>query len=1182
MKQVVLMKLHRKRPGPRGFALVVCVSLMVLMTLLAVGMLSLSGLALRQSGQNHASAAARANARLGLMLALGDLQKLAGPDRRVTADASILDVPPGNRHWVGVWRTDGYKTDDPGDTFLRVSRDGRGVSDRRASNSGYSVENESLGWLVSGSPASPKAGLPADQSVEMRSGKSPIMAPLVRVMGDGRGAHAYHISDESMKAKISLADPYAPATPDPADPAGGGMRRWIAPQAPDSSVFFKGSPVSPAESAKLVSRQQLALSGVVGDLPPGGLQALIREQGEEFTVHGLSLLADPVGGGLKKDLTAYLEDNRAPTVGPMTGITDATVISAGDARNRSRWGPAFGMLRNWYALRNEITRSEGKFSIRSQIPNAITQGSVNLVDPGDGFVKPLIQPVLAEASYYVNHVIDGPPSASRLVELLYPRVVLWNPFSIRLRTGGHVVLFEFRRSHSMVCRYRDVTGNTLAQTISYNSHAQPSMMPGFHIPPTEMEPGEALVFCAPAKGLPYQTNLVANTLSAAVSPANLGFFVRELPNNTLAASQPINQSTMEINHTFNGNVYWNSAKENGRTQTITLNALVSSSAVSAPDLLTGRGPVAVRQISLDNFSRGNNGRWLPQYTKTNIRRLGEVTDGNIPPDHLLAQGGRFRFIYESFSNRVHGQPFNEPWYFAPLEHYNIHAPNIHRWPQDNIFGLQYGAVSGTGTFGPHLYAYGHIAQARQWPPWLDSEVTPRRGPNGNYRTAVFSDASFAASGSVYPVSDLPLPGLPLTSLGALQHVPLSPFAWHPSRVIGNSRPTPFLPLVNASSHSQSDEANLWAGKTATLRANDDITGFHRVVRLNLLNDLSYEVNLALWDRYFLSAIPRAGDGWNGDEWDLATPFPNSRIRINPATASATKKSELLDFHRAATALWLDGGFNVHSTHVAAWKSLLRSFRDVPPPGVSGAAPGSSFPGINVPLGDASAVALDASRDRFWRDYRQLSDAEIDALAEAIVTQVRNRAPFLGLSDFVNRRLMVGTNPSRAVNAFGGVIQAALDQVTGINDNGSRNNDLRLPEATQAAGFTYGADYWGGPIATPEPQNYAVFHTVPRGPQLQKGSAAASQITQADILQRIAPVLVARGDTFVIRAYGEAHDTAGKPIARAWCEAVVQRTPTPITPDPATGGIDPLATKQAIDWGRKFEMVSFRWLAPQEI
>ena len=75
-----------------GFALVATVSMMVLMTLIAVGMLSLSTIEQRSSGggANEADRTARANARMALMIALGELQKAAGPDQRVTATASIL------------------------------------------------------------------------------------------------------------------------------------------------------------------------------------------------------------------------------------------------------------------------------------------------------------------------------------------------------------------------------------------------------------------------------------------------------------------------------------------------------------------------------------------------------------------------------------------------------------------------------------------------------------------------------------------------------------------------------------------------------------------------------------------------------------------------------------------------------------------------------------------------------------------------------------------------------------------------------------------------------------------------------------------------------------------------------------------------------------------------------------
>ncbi|RYD85946.1 MAG: hypothetical protein EOP84_00770, partial [Verrucomicrobiaceae bacterium] len=89
----------------RGFALVISLSLMVLLTVLSVGLLGLSSITLRSSSQGDAMAVARANARLGLMLALGQLQKHAGPDQRITARADILDKDSANPHLTGVWQS---------------------------------------------------------------------------------------------------------------------------------------------------------------------------------------------------------------------------------------------------------------------------------------------------------------------------------------------------------------------------------------------------------------------------------------------------------------------------------------------------------------------------------------------------------------------------------------------------------------------------------------------------------------------------------------------------------------------------------------------------------------------------------------------------------------------------------------------------------------------------------------------------------------------------------------------------------------------------------------------------------------------------------------------------------------------------------------------------------------------
>ena len=96
----------------------------------------------------------------------------------------------------------------------------------------------------------------------------------------------------------------------------------------------------------------------------------------------------------------------------------------------------------------------------------------------------------------------------------------------------------------------------------------------------------------------------------------------------------------------------------------------------------------------------------------------------------------------------------------------------------------------------------------------------------------------------------------------------------------------------------------------------------------------------------------------------------------------------------------------------------------------------------------------------------------------------------------------------------------------------------------------------------------------------KAWGAPSWLTQADVLQVLGPALSARSDTFVIRAYGDAVDSSGKVGARAWCEAVVQRTPEPLDPDES--GLNPRLAGGTGDFGRRFLITSFRWLSPQEI
>ena len=92
------------------------------------------------------------------------------------------------------------------------------------------------------------------------------------------------------------------------------------------------------------------------------------------------------------------------------------------------------------------------------------------------------------------------------------------------------------------------------------------------------------------------------------------------------------------------------------------------------------------------------------------------------------------------------------------------------------------------------------------------------------------------------------------------------------------------------------------------------------------------------------------------------------------------------------------------------------------------------------------------------------------------------------------------------------------------------------------------------------------------------------LTQADIMTALAPVLFPRSDTFVIRTYGEAVNPAtGATEGKAWCEATVQRIPEYFDPaDDATVAPADLTSALNQNLGRRFKVVSFRWLTRSDI
>ena len=92
---------------------------MILLTIIAVGLLTLSSISMRGNSQEQARMEAQANARLALAVAIGELQKQIGPDQRITANGDIIPIagtPAKNPHWMGVWNS--WKAGD-GTSFHR-------------------------------------------------------------------------------------------------------------------------------------------------------------------------------------------------------------------------------------------------------------------------------------------------------------------------------------------------------------------------------------------------------------------------------------------------------------------------------------------------------------------------------------------------------------------------------------------------------------------------------------------------------------------------------------------------------------------------------------------------------------------------------------------------------------------------------------------------------------------------------------------------------------------------------------------------------------------------------------------------------------------------------------------------------------------------------------------------------
>ena len=1303
---------RRRRFRASGFALIVTLMLMVLLVVLAIGMLSLSSIGQRTSMQGKNMVAARANARLAMMVALGDLQKYAGPDQRVTAPAAIgrgLQSPPRpftrNTHWTGVWSTTAVdatsKIPDPSKPMVGSNTDLAAPSGLAAPDERYLTDrrnidpnltnnkwnnNLRLAWLVSGtysntastsnSPAytnrNPTASTTTINKVKVVGSGTlgatpsdpagdPVNVPMVgfpptATAGNERNGFAYWVGDESQKARIDQKA--SDKQPDASAPANGGMARLAGAEGPNFRTVKAGAttPYAPLQDATAADRAKLVSPGTVG-LPATNSDAP-KANYYDLTSHSESVLADAREGGLQKDMTAYIhstDDKGIPAIANIseTGLTHVASSYSSNLGVSGKpmlpgplyetYGPNFVQLRKWYDLRK---KTSGSLSSAKMDPQFLPTRALNLA--GYPIYGPMpdikahaqaVHPLMTDCKMAYDFSIDTTRANGAAVRLhVYPRVTLWNPYNITL--NGQKYLVGFLKVVGGMSAKPGQAASIPGTNGDFYGDGIPEPMVYFTLNVPDMAPGECLIFSPDTSSESDKfspSDISRNVLSPAVPSGGLSNFYfdsnRQLP--------PLNPPNPPAPDDWKDLPY---AIHTGETRQFVL----KRSGNSAGNTNTSaNNEDIIQKLSVNScgengtyYAGSVHGNWK-QNESMRLLKSSSAHDGAIPSRHWSTEA-RLQWMDEyrgemigAYGGAIGNFPVRKP----VIANFNIRPSIAHRGNFDITFEQWY------WNYGPYLES---IAEQK---PLNDPAF--RGSYSGKSYGSPFGYASDYSAVKSFVMFDVPTPETPVFSLAAFQHAQLNYQGWQATYAIGNSMCEPRagsgfdLREPANPMYSRDCPVNLayiegygsgglqhggnestykiaWDGDfeidrgTGAGRWTDLIqnSGAVNDMKEIFFYDASFMLNHVLWDRYFLSSIPHGNDGkaiWT----DASRILPNTRMVLNPypSTSVAERTARITGANEHdynAYYLLNQGAFNVNSTSVEAWRAFLSSMNDVKRPTKNGATVAGAFsrlllPNTNDPIGRHFTPGP-------WNSARALTETEIDLLAKEMVNVVKSRGPFLGLADFINRRLVpistaipikgpgiIGTDDT-ADATLCGPLQAAIEKA-GINST------LQDPSITSPSLGGLGVP--GGDAGTTDAKRGGwSFDNRSLNPDYWafapwKTFGAPGYVTQADILQTIGSNITTRGDTFVIRTYGETRDANNKVSAKAWCEVVVQRTPDYLAAKPlqdasdATGNnpLEPMVTRNANGYtltsnpkilpinalfGRRFVIKQFRWLDPSEI
>ena len=1158
---------HGGRKSP-GFALIVTLMLMILLAILCVSLLGLSSIALRTHSGSSELATARANAHFALLIAIGDLQNASGDDRKVTATADIagksdgtslpvgedpgnaanLDgtaknlsrIQSGTRHWTGVFRN----ADSPSSIYTKTPA---AQLERWlvSGNSSPAVTPALASCAVSsdGKVADPKlaAVLVGPRTVGTGAGSASgyVAAPIVPVAakpGELSGGYAYWIGDEGVKARIDMER----SNDDSASYAAlvAQRRGW-------ETVEGLSAYPTPQGDADSSLRRVITLptSGLLLPSMRGGNPSPEQKIFHSATVSSRGLLANSLQGGLRVDLSAAFGSD-LPASAP-TGAFESYPVKGGRVIPATAFSElqhlTWDHLKEFHGLRSQM--KSGKLIVRERTGPSTTPITPMIVDfrilMGVRAKPATTDP--ASTSFTFN------PCGKLAVTLANPY-----PFPLVWEKDLELEVQNQTPTGNAPARIWQYQGNCVFITRYPNDEPAVFNQAMFTIAKGQLEPGEARAYTVASNVL--RPKLQAT--SRVVVP--MAPFLQAVPFDF--------GRCVEVDTGFNRNLPQTiDVRESWQTTLVALEMRFAGSAASNTWLQRIEG------CELDNAYFSPNNRTFNMVDTPTLK-------GPVPLmlySYQISQPGMDYVPFMPAGYQM-GQRASTIRTFSD---FNLRAGIIHKtiasynpppfFTESNNSRSQLAFLPGgdTGTgFTRNL-----VANPLNW---------GHSGVSGSNKAVLFTVPSQLASLAQFQHADL------TNDAGSLS------IGHQPGNAFGNSYATPFVKrdLVR---QNRCDY---------TLMGSPNRSGALQTPRTYF--DISHILNNSLWDRYFFSTIPAA-----------------STVPQNPTltvSASATAV-DLRDPQKAASGLMVEGAFNINSTDKNAWKVFLASSRHFKHPSDTAIHKEATFPrSLEQPT--AHALPATGKQNDSYSGYRRLSDAELDALATEIAKQVRRRGPFVSLSHFVNRALVdIGKDPELSRS---GALQLALDE-SGVNISldGSRSAfkdiqpgfervTLAQKQGQPRADFD-GGDLGGRPASfsgnlgnvedwamTSTDNNFgAVAGIVADRGMLMNGTGSPTAlereqgyrstgipgwVTQADVLQVIGPSISARSDTFRIRTMGQARDAAGKVVATAYCEAIVQRTAAFV--DPSDPAHTPTDTRKPTNqkFGRKFEVVSFRWLSPDEI